>query len=244
MPGQKGFVMSQSFTNFRESEDGRVNVEYAVIAALAVIGLLIAVFTSRSSNATSTRSDGFTVTLRNDARTGATSDQRRAGRKSLADAVTQDGPESRSADEDSANGTQVGLTGPAAKVEVRDRHPAVSPKPSANAGTDDATSPDITDAATKTDKATTTMSEEDARRAIVGLLKAYPMTFATSTATIASAPIVRNRDHIEIASFACYLKSHEFAYRPTLGRDARGMFGVFYRNDNGEWTGRITKTVP
>jgi Flp pilus assembly pilin Flp len=34
------FVRSQLFTNFRESEDGRVNVEYAVIPALAVIGLL------------------------------------------------------------------------------------------------------------------------------------------------------------------------------------------------------------
>jgi Flp pilus assembly pilin Flp len=239
------FVMSQLFTNFRESEDGRVNVEYAVIAALAVIGLLIAVFTSRSSNATSSHSDGFTVTLRNDGRTGATSDHRRAGRKSLADAVTQNGPESGPADQDGANGKEASLTGAAAvKVEARNRHPDVAPKPSADAGTDGTTSPDITDSNIRTNKATTTMSAEDARRAIVGLLKAYPMTFATSTATIAAAFVVRNEDHIEIGSFSCYLKSHEFAYRPTPGRDAGGTFGVFYRNDNGEWTGRITKTVP
>jgi Flp pilus assembly pilin Flp len=226
--------LTRALVNFRDREDGPTAVEYAVMAGLAVIGVCIAAFTARST----AHGDGFIVTFRNGTRNGAAT-MRGPSRGAVTDAAVQNGIEMRGAAAD-----HVSVTGSTSdrKGDARNRNAEASLTPTAGAGpTDKAKSPDATGAATKSGKAGVSMSEEDARRAIIGLLKTYPKTFNTPTATIETAPVVREKDHIRIDSFFCNLKSNEFAYRPAPGQSAGSAFGLFYRNDKGEWTGKITK---
>ena len=95
----------------------------------------------------------------------------------------------------------------------------------------------------KTTNGKKTMSEDDLRQALIGLLRAYPGSFPTSKDTIQAAPIVHKADCIEINLFRCYLQTKRFAYgtlpaEPGQFRDEKS--GVFMQDKNGEWTGKIT----
>jgi Flp pilus assembly pilin Flp len=237
-------LFSQAFANFRRREDGPTTVEYAVMMALAIVGLCIAAVTSRGTSATSPRADSFTLTFRSDApSSSATRDQRSAGTRGLTAADAQNGYEVKAAATERGNASLTSGNAEKNSFAKTGNAETASP-PSAGAGSNDsATSANDKGDDGKTDQAVNIMSEEDARRAILGLLKAYPETFAASRETIEAAAVVRAKDHINIASFTCYLKAREFAFRPASAQFAGGVFGVFYQNDNGEWTGRITRTV-
>jgi Flp pilus assembly pilin Flp len=93
------------------------------------------------------------------------------------------------------------------------------------------------------------MTEGEARQAIVSLLKAYPKLFPVTKATIRTTPIVRHDDHIQIDRFRCKLAARTFVYgSPSAGygqvgdeKDGVSYSGRFYQDENGAWTGRITK---
>jgi hypothetical protein len=70
-----------------------------------------------------------------------------------------------------------------------------------------------------------TMSEDDARQALAGLLKAYPSSFAVSIQTIQTASVVHKADHIEIDLFRCYLKSKRFTYGTWRARHFSAIWG-------------------
>jgi hypothetical protein len=90
------------------------------------------------------------------------------------------------------------------------------------------------------------MSEEDLREAIIDLLKKYPGSFGATIEQIQTAKIEHRDGYVQIGFFRCNLKSCTFAYGvfPTgPGQFKGGIGGAFFKDDNGKWTGKITRSI-
>jgi Flp pilus assembly pilin Flp len=118
-------------------------------------------------------------------------------------------------------------------------------KPSTGSGPSDTlTSTKVEMDESATEEGEKTMSEDDARQALIGLLKAYPKAFPVSSQTIKGAHAVREGDYLEINSFRCNLRTRNFAYGTRLnGRFRVEKSGSLFQNENGEWTGKITRAA-
>jgi hypothetical protein len=90
------------------------------------------------------------------------------------------------------------------------------------------------------------MTEDHARKALIGLLKRSPHAFATSVEEIQSAKIARQDGYVEIGSFHCYLKAKQFTYGPLTTKSGEflgGIVGVFYLDENKEWTAKVKTSL-
>src|SRR5262249_45935140 len=63
---------------------------------------------------------------------------------------------------------------------------------------------------------------DDGRQAILGLLKAYPSSFATSAQQVQGAPVVQRTGYVEIDRFRCYLQTRTFDYGESGAESGRG----------------------
>jgi Flp pilus assembly pilin Flp len=213
---RKGFVMSSRFirtsANFLRREDGPTAVEYAAMLGILVVGCVAVMLLKGTMDHT------FTVNLG-----GRTYGSRVA--HGIASRDTKSGAD-YSLEQGHGSTVPVGWEG----------------------GTFEPTK-DQTDVSNSRGQAAENMTEGEARQALVGLLKAYPKLFPVTKATIRTAPIVRHDDHIQIERFHCKLAARSFVYgslstgRGQVGdeKDEASYSGRFYQDENGAWTGRITK---
>ena len=85
----------------------------------------------------------------------------------------------------------------------------------------------------KTDKDDQLMSEDELRMAIKNLLLEYPRAFPKNVYDGKDRPMtVDKAGKARIGTFRCDLKLRTF--------DFLGIQGVFFINEKGEWTGKIT----
>jgi Flp pilus assembly pilin Flp len=231
---------SSTFANFLNREDGPTAVEYAAMLGLLVVGCIAAVLLPGTGTDSSGKGRTFTINLG-----GRTYGTR------VAHVV-----ESWDTGDGAAYGAEQGdestvVVGRDAR-STNDTYPARSEiryNADAEASSQVGAAPtrDQGDASDSSENAEN-MSDDDARQAIIGLLEAYPKFFPVAKETIQKASIVRHEDHIRIDRFTCNLETRNFVYGPVptgrgQGRDPKdGIFysGVFYQDDNGAWTGKIT----
>ena len=85
------------------------------------------------------------------------------------------------------------------------------------------------------------MDEEEARTAIINLLKAYPKLFKVEVQHIEKADIQRKDDIMKISFFHCDLRKKTFVYVVPAGVNTRpGIEGRFLKDSKGIWTGEVT----
>jgi hypothetical protein len=225
--------LSRAFVDFYKHEDGLTKVECAAMLGFLVAGCVIALTLGGTPTDAQSRSSTFTVTFKEP--TGRTSrvakDTKSWDSSKGRDQKVMDARNTSNAD-GGAQANDVDLAGRKSDKDtdaMKESQPGHVPA---------ATDIEDDDNMRETEK---TMSEDEARQALVGLLKTHPSSFAVSVQTIRTASVVHKADHIEIDLFRCYLKSKRFTYGTLrAGQPADQTSGVFYQVQNGEWTGRIT----
>jgi hypothetical protein len=224
--------LSRVFVDFHKREDGLSKVECAAMLGFLAAGCVIAL-TLGGTPTDAQRPSTFTVTFREPTRTSrVTKDTKSWASSKGRDQKVMEARNTSNGD----GGAQANDVDLASRKSDKDTDAMKQSQPGhVPAATD------IEDDDNNVRETEKTMSEDDARQALVGLLKAYPSSFAASVQTIQSASAVHKADHIEIDLFRCYLKSKRFTYATLRsGQPADQISGVFYQVQNGDWTGRIT----
>jgi hypothetical protein len=210
--------LSQALASFYKREDGLTNVECAVMVGLLVVGCIVAIALGGERTEAPGKPITFTVALKDDKER-----QRRVTNNTKSS--NPKGRVNKFADgQQGTNANDGGSTNEFYSVSRKNEKKTETKKGNSKVGEK-------------------TMSEDDARQALVGLLKAYPGSFPMSKETIQTAPIVHKTDCIEIDMFRCYLNKRRFAYEALPGgpgQTGNEKHGVFYQEKNGEWTGKFT----
>jgi len=211
----------RALAHFRGGEDGSSTAEYAVTGAVFVGGVCIVVMLAQENNASNIKAEYVTFKV-------DTEETITTGRETRRSARSQ--PVSNGESRESG-------------VKLLDIHGGKDGADKIKGpGSDGGTAHDQGNAG-RTRLVESGLGAEDARQAILALIKTSPNTFATSRRAVQTAPIIRENDMVRIDAFTCYLKSKEFAYRPDNNADqSSGIHGVFYRNEKGKWTATVTQS--
>lgn len=204
---------SQGFAQLGKREDGLSAVEYAVMLAFLVIACFVTFILGGPGSGDPKKPSTFAIKLRD------SSDRTvRVASAAKSGAWSPSGAERTSAKPRAKTGAlDKSADLPAAVNSANNEAKAVASEPN--------------------------MTPDDARKAILGLLKAHPSSFATSAQQVQNAPAVQGPGYVEIGRFRCHLQSKTFEYATlwTDGRSRGEIAGFFYQDANQKWTGDITR---
>src|SRR5262245_9987745 len=164
---------SKSFARLARHEDGLSAVEYAVMLALLVVGCVVAFLIGGPSPSTGKKSSTIAIKLRDDSdRTVRIASEGKSGSAKRPTSSERQAASGSNVASARSNGARPEKKSEAAKAQVK----AGGDAKTGNAPT--FTSVDVSE--NKTAENESAMNADDARQAILGLLKAYPSSFATS----------------------------------------------------------------